>query len=88
MRGGCSVGLYARHDARSGGMVLTELFRTGGRFRARIMVHDGQGWNVRPAGAKGKAPEKMLSLPKLPKHAPICATGAMAAQGLVAPEKT
>jgi len=46
VRGGGSVGLYARHDATSGGMVMAELFRTGGRFRARIMVHDGQGWNV------------------------------------------
>jgi len=46
VRRGGSVGLYARHDATSGAMVMAELFRTAGRFRARIMVHDGTGWRV------------------------------------------
>ena len=46
VRRGGSVGLYARHDPTSGGMVMAELLRMGGRFRARILVHDGEGWRV------------------------------------------
>ncbi len=46
VRRGGSVGLYARHDPTSGAMVMTELLRKGGRFRARILVHDGEGWRV------------------------------------------
>ncbi len=46
VRGGGSVGLYARHDPASGARLMAELFRVGTRFRARIMVHDGGGWRV------------------------------------------
>ncbi|MFM7135986.1 MAG: S8 family peptidase [Planctomycetota bacterium] len=46
VRHGGSVGLYARHDPESGARVMAELFRTAGRFRARIMVHDGSSWRV------------------------------------------
>jgi len=46
VRRGGGVGLYARHDAASGAMVMAEVFRVGPRFRARIMVHDGAAWRV------------------------------------------
>jgi hypothetical protein len=46
VRRGGSVGLYARHDPASGAEVMAELFRTAGRFRARILLHDGTGWRV------------------------------------------
>ena len=46
VRSGGSVGLYARHDPASNAQVMAELFRTAGRFRARILVHDGAGWRV------------------------------------------
>ncbi len=46
VRRGGSVGLYARHDLASGAQVMAELFRTAGRFRARILLHDGAGWRV------------------------------------------
>jgi hypothetical protein len=46
VRRGGSVGLYARHDPTSGAMVMAELLRMGGRFRARILLHDGEGWRV------------------------------------------
>lgn len=46
VRRGGSVGLYARHDPATGAMVTAEVFRSAGRFRARIMVHDGAGWRI------------------------------------------
>jgi len=57
VRSGGSVGLYARHDPTSGAMVMAELLRMGGRFRARILVSDGEGWRVQAgrwvAGGRG-----------------------------------
>jgi subtilisin family serine protease len=41
VRRGGRVGLVARHDAATGDRVVAELFRVGGRFRARIIVTVG-----------------------------------------------
>jgi subtilisin family serine protease len=50
VRFGGRAGLVARDDPATGRRVVAEIFQSGSRFRARIMLGDAGGWQVLAAG--------------------------------------